>query len=159
MKEVIFFVTLITLVSCIYRESEVEVSPNTDIDSSLESYLTSFEEEAAQRGYHINIEDLDLVSHIAPIDQNNVAGTCHYSSQYPNRITIDEDFWNSASHLMREMVVFHELGHCVLSRGHSEATYQNGQCVSIMQSGLGSCRLNYTNATRSQYLDELFTNF
>jgi hypothetical protein len=55
------------------------------------------------------------------------------------------------------MVVFHELGHCYLGRGHSEETHPNGVCKSIMRSGNGGCFDNYNSTTREAYLDELFS--
>jgi len=69
---------------------------------------------------------------------------------------IDKAFFNQTSELLKEMVIFHELGHCVLFRGHREATYSNGTCASIMRSGVEGCRDNYRASTRAAYLDELF---
>ena len=54
------------------------------------------------------------------------------------------------------MIFFHELGHCVLFRGHREDVNQNGSCVSIMRSGIEECWDNYRSTTREIYLDELF---
>lgn len=36
------------------------------------------------------------------------------------RVTIRKDLWQYASPTSRELVVFHELGHCVLGKGHEE---------------------------------------
>ncbi|MDX1683632.1 MAG: hypothetical protein R3275_00260 [Saprospiraceae bacterium] len=154
MKEVSFFVLILILVtSCRYVEPEI--TPVADPET-LEYYFEKFETEAAVRGIIIDLEEYDLEARIDEIELPNVAGTCHYSSQYPNRVTIDMDFWNTSSILSREMVVFHELGHCVLYRSHREDAWSNGRCVSIMQSGLGSCRLLYNLENRTGYLDELF---
>jgi len=48
------------------------------------------------------------------------------------------------------------LGHCVLNREHLDDADNQGNCVSIMTSGTGSCHINYTIATRKNLLDELF---
>jgi len=58
--------------------------------------------------------------------------------------------------LIKELIVFHELGHCFLQRGHREDALPNGACVSIMRSGIEDCLDNYTSETRSFYIDELF---
>jgi len=93
------------------------------------------------------------------ISENGVAGTCSFSSHAPNHIVIDETFFNQTSELYKEMVIFHELGHCVLFRGHNEATHAAGTCASIMRSGIEGCRDNYRTTTRKSYLDELFAIF
>ena len=69
---------------------------------------------------------------------------------------IDIDFWNSASESAREMIVFHELGHCFLQRGHNDNKQDDGTCVSIMRSGKGGCIDFYTSSNRGSLLDELY---
>lgn len=127
-----------------------------NVQEELWEYFERFEEEAAQRGENINLKELDLTAAIEELHPEDVAGVCNYNSRRPNHIGIDETFWNTTSDRWREMVVFHELGHCVLLRGHREGSFENGLCVSIMRSGTGSCRDAYRNNTREYYLDELF---
>jgi hypothetical protein len=57
---------------------------------------------------------------------------------------------------MKEYIVFHELGHCVLNRPHTEDSFSNGVCSSIMRSGNGGCYDYYNRFTRQYYVDELF---
>jgi hypothetical protein len=49
------------------------------------------------------------------------------------------------------------LGHCALNRRHTDATNKDGTCISMMQSGNGSCKMVYNAQNRSKYLDELFS--
>ena len=80
-------------------------------------------------------------------------------TQYTSGISIIEiraTTWSAAGDLEREHLIFHELGHCYLGRPHDDAKDTAGFCLSIMQSGDGSCRYNYRNVTRAAYLDELF---
>ncbi len=130
---------------------------NTPVE--LWEYYQRFEEEAALRGENIDLNSKNLTAEIMEIEDYGVAGTCSFSSHAPNHIVIDESFFNQTSELLKEMVIFHELGHCVLFRGHNEATYANGTCASIMRSGVEGCRDNYRTSTRKVYLDELFTTF
>ncbi len=90
------------------------------------------------------------------IEQDRVLGQCNYHRNHHNRVTVDESFWNTTSDRGREFVVFHELGHCFLLRDHREDIFLNGACTSIMRSGNGTCRDNYSRLTRDAYLDELF---
>ncbi len=127
-----------------------------NVQEELWIYFTRFEVEAAERGEDIDLNSLSLTAAIEELHPDDVAGVCNYNSRNPNHIGIDESFWNSASSRWREMVVFHELGHCVLGRGHRGDSFDNGVCVSIMRSGTGTCRDAYQNSTRDYYLDELF---
>ena len=145
------FACCLLFFSCSYIEEDT--APDTD---SLDYYLEQFEREAAKRNLSIHLQNLNLITRISEIDDEGVAGLCHYSSTRPNQIIIDKSFWSSASSMIREMVVFHELGHCVLGRGHRESHYSDGRCVSIMQSGLGSCYLLYNDVHRDAYINELF---
>jgi len=155
------FILLPLFLHACYHEAElneVTQSPSPvyqNTDTRLWTYFSSFENEANARGFHIDINALGIVSSIDGIDDDGVAGYCSYINNDPHRIVIDSDFWSSANSTIREMVVFHELGHCVLLRGHSEESV-NGVCQSIMASGLGSCNVIYNQNNRSNYLNELF---
>lgn len=129
---------------------------NDFTDNSLESYYTTFENEAALRGITINLDDYNLISRIEEIEEDGIAGTCQFNSQHSNRITIDKSFWDNANRDLREMVVFHELGHCVLYRSHNEDEDQQSACLSIMNSGTSGCTVYYNDDNRDYYLDELF---
>lgn len=153
MKEVTFFFSLIFIIGCTYIEPAQEAEITTN---ELDIYLQRFEDEAQQRQFQINLDEIELETTIQEIDEKGVAGICHYSSAHPNRITIDKTFWDNASEFMKEMVVFHELGHCVLGRGHREDATSRGFCKSIMQSGTGTCNLAYNSENRTYYINELF---
>jgi len=99
------------------------------------------------------------MAEIIEIEENGVAGTCSYGSHTPRFIEIDATFWNQTGDNFKEFVVFHELGHCVLLRGHREDAHSDGSCVSLMRSGLGGCIDNYRPSTREGYLDELFEDW
>lgn len=127
----------------------------TNVDSDLWVYFSNFEEEARARGFNFDLNDLKITGVIDHISDEGVAGTCQYGNHIAH-VTVDKTFWNSASMGYREYVVFHELGHCVLHRDHREDAYSDGNCKSIMASGTGTCKVNYNNQTRDNYVDELF---
>lgn len=52
-------------------------------------------------------------------------------------IELDSWTWIHANDLYREILVFHELGHCVLSRGHEEEKWDGIPASLMVQSGLG----------------------
>lgn len=133
-----------------------EVRSFADVDERLWSYFEDFEEEADRRGLTYDLTRYNLIGTIENISDEGVAGTCSYGARSPRHVTIDLPFWQRAGFFSREMVVFHELGHCILNRDHSEETTGNGFCASIMRSGTGNCQTLYNAQNRDYYLDELF---
>lgn len=47
-------------------------------------------------------------------------GVC---SREHNQVVIDKDYWEYSSKIEREALVFHELGHCVLDKEHTEGEF------------------------------------
>lgn len=165
MKSHVFLFAILLLGACTADDDMNNQQPNQPtqpssqlIDPELIDYVKRFENEAARRGFSIDVEKLGITVRLVDIPENHVAGRCYYNSNHPNRVQIDIPTYNAMSDLMREYVVFHELGHCVLGRGHTEATSASGTCQSIMASGTGSCRVHYSSGTRSRLVGELFRN-
>lgn len=125
------------------------------LSDDLQPYFSSFEDAAADLGIPIDIAASGITAEIREINQGDVAGTCSTNGSDIRHITIDRSFWINASPLLREMVVYHELGHCILGRGHTETSFANGLCTSIMRSGLGNCQDAYNYDNRSYYVREL----
>jgi len=126
------------------------------VDERLWTYFERFEINAAERGITVDLVAAGITGVIESIDEDNVAGTCNFNRNVPNHVMVDEQFFNQVGDLFREFIIFHELGHCFLFRDHLEEEDQLGRCVSIMRSGTGECRDNYSSNTRQPYLDELF---
>jgi hypothetical protein len=142
--------------SSIEDENEDNLADLPNVEAGLRIYFNRFQAEAAERGQNVYLND--LIGLIQSIPEDNVAGQCTYHYNRPNVVLVDADIWGRLSDSYREFIVFHELGHCVLGRGHDESTNAQGVCLSIMRSGLGDCRDVYSFSTRDYYLDELFYN-
>ncbi len=161
-SNVIPFLAVVLLISCqtdIFQELE-NVQPSepqyNKVDERLWLYFERFENEADTRGLSIDLNTHNTTGEIEQITDDGVAGTCQYGTHI-NHVTVDIKFWNNSSELLREFVVFHELGHCVLERDHEESSFDNGICRSIMRSGLEECYDAYNAQNRTYYLDELFS--
>ena len=160
---IITTIAILTLSAC--QKEVITISPPIDdttngydlVDERLWIYFNSFEEEAVARGLDVNLRSARISGTIENIDEENIAGSCHFNRFQPGAVTIDLNFWDRSTFLAREFVVFHELGHCALWRDHEDSSDQFGRCISIMRSGLGDCRDNYSLRTRKAYLDELFS--
>lgn len=123
------------------------------VDRELWTLFEKFEQEAKKRGRTIDLVAQEIQATIEPIPAPNV-GLCNRAAN--NRtIIIDQDYWVSRSDNNKELIVFHELGHCSLNLEH-QSDKAGGICKSIMRSGHEGCIDNYNATSRSDYLDELF---
>ncbi len=152
-KKTLFYVVIILLAgSCAKDEG-----PQYFVDGSIQPYFNRFMEEAAQRNLNIDLDSMMISGDIRVINAQNVIGQCGHTDTEPSVVIVDKFYWDASSDLEREFVIFHELGHCALFKGHNDISDTQGNCVSIMTSGTSSCIINYTAATREALLDELFT--
>jgi hypothetical protein len=141
----------ILLYSC--QKPKSKYSAPTELDKIARSFVN----EASKRGININLDSsmVTLSFERLGIHYN---GSCTPNSD-PKVIIIDSFKWNTYDSTMKEFIVFHELGHCLLNRGHKNDTLKLGECASIMREGLTSCNSNYADsAWRDYYLDELFNS-
>lgn len=130
-------------------------SDTVHVDNELQSFYEEFVNEARLRGISVDVGQVE--GHIEFLRQSGVVGQCQRNTDDDNVIIIDKLYWKDITPLEKEMVVFHELGHCVLNRGHINDVNKEDFCISIMGDGV-SCTSNYTEETREYYLDELFEN-
>jgi hypothetical protein len=151
-KFLVFFLGMLVL-GC---QKETTTITSIYIDENLEPYLERFQQEGAARGVTIDFAAANVSAYLEYIQAANVTGQCYSQDDEPNRLVIDQTFWEQATDIRREFVVFHELGHCYLRRSHLDITLPDGSCASMMHSGLSGCRNAYNSQTRSDYLDELF---
>ena len=146
-------ISIVTFAAC-----EVEPEITFVIDEPLEAYYERFIDEAYVRGIDVEYATYQVEATIGEITTPNVIGTCSLDQTHRHSIVLDRVYWRNATDLQREFLVFHELGHCVLGREHVDNSDGNGNCISIMSSGTGDCRVVYSNSNRLRLLDELFSN-
>lgn len=139
-------------------EVSAVINPETypGVDEALWPYFARYEAEAAERGIDVDLTALDVTADLVDTLDSGVAGQCTYNPARPNEMIVDSTTFDLVSERFREYIVFHELGHCERLRRHREVADADGVCVSIMASGTGECRDNYTAASREALLDELF---
>ncbi len=126
------------------------------IDEELIPYFESFRAAAAIRGIQVDYDSARISGNLLMID-DLATGQCFTASNGEKEVRIDVEYWNGADELAREFLVFHELGHCFLGRPHLDTENIRGICTSMMHSGTSGCRNLYSNTTREDYLDELFS--
>lgn len=120
------------------------------VQPEFNSYINQFIKQGAFHGKAISDEGLTVV--FANLQNVALLGTCT-----PSTITIriNTETWDSLSAVQREILLFHELGHCLLGRPHDNNTLENGiKPESIMHATLLDEHL-YT-LFYNDYLNELF---
>lgn len=160
-RSTILFVCVIFFASSCqtdFMEEELPQNIEADIQTELIPYFQTFRDQASEHGLTIDYQSANVTARIEQINEGSVAGTCSTNGHNIRDIIIDKAFWERSSNLIREMIIFHELGHCVLGRGHEEGAFENGICRSIMRSGLGNCRDAYNAENRDYFIEELFGN-
>lgn len=71
----------------------------------------------------------DLIVTLTPQDVPHV-GRCIRGGDFTPVIQLDPFFWNNSDDMDREQLIFHELGHCILGRGHtSQFVTLNGETI------------------------------
>lgn len=106
-----FLILLVSLVGCGMPPSSPALS-SYFIDPETEPYVLRFQKEAEKRNLNITINANILINQDI---LNDFAATCTYSTR---TIAIRKDYWNKINDLFKEIIVFHELGHCVLLEKH-----------------------------------------
>lgn len=94
------------------------------IHPEFQSYIEEFKYKSQGKVTDDDFVGLTMGFRKYPDDVNTV-GTCHYMA---NEVDINVEWWNSwyRSYQERYELVFHELGHCVLYRGHTEIPTHTG---------------------------------
>jgi hypothetical protein len=82
-----------------------------------------------------------------------VIGECRMYPMVPRQIVINETTWPHMTDMEKEMLVFHELGHCYLGREHTEELKDDSFLPkSIMYPSVFS----YPHYLKQYYINELF---
>jgi len=118
-------------------------------------YLPKGKKIKPREAIHIEFNDL----------YGDKVGRCSYFNVYGKTarltITIDRKFWERADKTYKEIVMFHELGHCALGRKHNDETTPIGPFIdignSIMNSYVDMVPGGFYLDNRDEYLRELFS--
>lgn len=133
------------------------------IDPAFSSYYHSFLSEGSKRGFH-NLNKINIKMGFKPLSESVSAshlnfkekveiGHCKVIIGQDPVILIDPILWKKYSVLEREMIIFHELAHCFLLKGHTEAHGEN--IPSLMNSSIFYPGTYL--AHREKYINELFS--
>lgn len=128
------------------------LGPTLVRDAALEPYIARFE---ALYGHPVNSR---LSYYFEELD-DNIIGTCTIRPT-KRLIKIDPSYWALVEDdLEREQLMFHELGHCVLNRGHDETLTDLGPYHDVPTSlmyPVAFAYYDYYSGFHDHYMRELF---
>lgn len=147
-----FILLLITLVS-LQAHGMGPRRPNLSVEQEVSPYYQDFTTLAQSYGAGFIVDR--IVFSFRTFWFSSVVGMCTYRGGNTNYVDFSTSAWRAGSSTFKEMLVFHELGHCLLGRGHNNVSHNDGRKESLMNSYIFS-QSTY-RAYRDEYLKELFT--
>lgn len=140
--------TVAGIALCCAEQQSVKSSPE------LDSIVHSFSRECAMHGVSPDFSREGLQVGFGSVEAR--AGSCKPNA-YPKIVNIDSTTWKHLPPSFKEMLVYHELAHCLLNRSHNNEVFGFGACKSWMRENDSICMVNSLNpGWRKYYVDELF---
>lgn len=133
---------LVSITAC-GKERRPTIQFGRIVPPEVETYVVSFENHYGKKLDNIRFDFVDL--------QRPTLARCWMDE---HAIELDKDYWDNAVETTRELLIFHELGHCELRREHMNERHSDHRPVSIMNSIL-IWYVDYL-AHKQTYIDELF---
>lgn len=164
MQSSFILLTLIGLLSC---QADPQPEPTQySVPADVEPYVQLFRAEASKRGIAVSTDNLIIT--FGAGQKEDICGQCVLEMGKTSRITLNNDAlcWQQANQNERECLIFHELGHCLLKRGHKTDKFPNEIYVSLMNPDdvtiYATCRYPINGddcdkrPRRAYYINELF---
>ncbi|WOK05144.1 hypothetical protein RT717_18845 [Imperialibacter roseus] len=128
----------------------------TNVPHDVSGYVDSFIREAELRGHDFSNVRRGLTIEFINLPDNKAGSSKR--TFFSKTIKLAPLIWKQMNDRQREMLVFHELGHCVLERQHKNERLLLGECASIMKEGGEDACVDdiFSDSWRSYYIDELF---
>jgi hypothetical protein len=146
-----YLILTLFLIGCGVEERERPEFNRVLEVNGFEHYVNLFQEQAKELGQDINVSDLVIrFKHIPVEDNKTTLGRCWRGGNNPPIIDIDPEHWKSMSMVQRQLLMFHEMGHCLLRRDHVDEK----KSVSIMNPYLISSQVFV--ASEDRLIAELF---
>lgn len=117
----------------------------------FENYVQRFEMKSQEAGNPVKVTELKI--QFGDLEAAYEDGICELGDMTPT-ITVSKPSWDQMDDTEREILMFHEMGHCVLNRKHRSALDPKGLPESMMHP-YGVPERIYA-AARTEYIQELF---
>lgn len=128
MKYILSLFLLLNLLACGrgFHKKELTVR-------GFEKQFNAFIEYSKKYGNPVNIDNLNLVIQFGMLPPDKY-GYCQIPEDIISTkiIVISSDWWPSLNDTEKEILLLHELFHCVLYKSHDERIFSDGRPYSIM---------------------------
>lgn len=122
------------------------------IDDDFHTYVQRFEK---IWGHQATSLSMFFVEAYPEMKDKDVIGLCRWTT-YPRTISVLAPWWrHKTDDTYRELLIFHELGHCLLGLDHDETLDDNDVPTSIMYPQLGEVIESYRKDKKA-YINRLF---
>jgi len=169
MKIILLPIILIILTSCgaiekfaadnIFRGNK-QLRINTSTDPVFDKYVQSFENHARSILSDSNFLVGDIPVNFGDTGSPDYKGVCVTYGDGKKEVLVEKAWWDSASILHQESLIFHELGHCRLDRIHDNSMLTNALGTKIIKATMMNEFIinpgNYSTY-QTEYITELFT--
>jgi hypothetical protein len=140
-----------------------EYQPDTKgynlVESAFKPYLEKLRLEGLERGIQFDPYDKQITVRFSTSGEltDDIAGQCRFQdgNYFGRMVLFNPLHWVSFDEYLREMLIFHEFGHCYWDFQHDDRTV-NGICTEIMNSGTSDCEFAYNETTRESRLNTFF---
>lgn len=131
MKILALFFILLSQISC--ADTQVRMFKKyKDVDAQFKPYIQEFINISNGKVNESHFKNFTMGFRTYE-ENSDTIGTCHYSV---NEVDINEKWWvSNFSQLNRMELVFHEFGHCILKRGHTEEPTRKGFVAWLERAG------------------------
>lgn len=147
-------ISFLAIVGCSTVEKERSIVSASGSEE-FGSYVRLFTNESESRGLSIDTTGLRIymVEFGEALRNQGVIGLCSPEGD-KQIIYVSQADWNSYDSLQREMLIFHEMGHCLLQEEHDQSTDAEGVPMDLMfPSNFPS---SYYHLARQAYLNRMF---
>lgn len=125
MKVLTFLIALLLSAACCDRGPIIAVDDGLIVNPIIsmgvfKPYVSLFEEQAHKYGVDIDLKYIVIrFNHLQSKDPKLVLlATCYLSNGFTPSIDVNPETWDMLSLVQRQILMFHELGHCILHKGH-----------------------------------------
>lgn len=115
-------------------------------------YVEAFEKYSRQ--YNRPIKIADLVLDTEDDLGGSIVAQCRLFGTATPHIVVSKRLWEYSTEVEKEMIILHEISHCILKRGHLETKDVNGIPISLMYPYVLEERVYLER--KEAYLKELF---
>lgn len=121
MRQILSVISLLFLVSCGGAFDHIEIESDEykgtgEVDLELRPLLNQF-----SLDFSITIPDflsVRVVETLENINDSNVDAVCWSYQGVGQKVEIKKSRWDSLEEAGKEQLLYHELGHCVMNKGH-----------------------------------------